>query len=109
MGLTLFNYYSKGRLLRNRISGRNAIVSQIYFYLDEDTINTALVKAMRNVNLDVVTVADAGRLGYPDEDQLVWATEKRRVIYSFNIEIFTVIASIFIAQAGLSSNPRPFI
>jgi hypothetical protein len=59
-------------------------VSQICFYLDEDTINAALVKALRNANLNVVTVADAGRLGYPDEDQLIWATEQGRVIYSFN-------------------------
>ncbi|MEQ9235620.1 hypothetical protein [Coleofasciculus sp. E2-BRE-01] len=36
-------------------------MSQIGFYLDEDTINAALVKALRNANLNVVTVADAGR------------------------------------------------
>jgi hypothetical protein len=36
-------------------------VSQICFYLDEDTINAALIKALRNANLNVVTVADAGR------------------------------------------------
>jgi hypothetical protein len=44
-------------------------VSQICFYLDEDTINAALVKALRNANLNLVTVADAGRLGYSDEEQ----------------------------------------
>ncbi|WP_242058682.1 DUF5615 family PIN-like protein [Microcoleus sp. FACHB-SPT15] len=43
---------------------------------------------MRNASLNVVTVADAGRLGYPDEDQLIWATEQGRVIYSFNIGDF---------------------
>jgi hypothetical protein len=59
-------------------------VSQICFYLDEDTIENALIKALRNANLDVVTVADAGRLGLSDEEQLRWATEQRRVIYSFN-------------------------
>lgn len=59
-------------------------MSQICFYLDEDTINAALVKALRNANLNVVTVADAGRLGYLDEEQLIWATEEGRVIYRFN-------------------------
>jgi hypothetical protein len=38
-------------------------MSQIGFYLDEDTINAALVKALRNANLNVVTVADAPQIG----------------------------------------------
>ncbi len=63
-------------------------MSQICFYLDEDTINAALVKALRNANLNVVTVADADRLGYSDEEQLIWATEQGRVVYSFNIGDF---------------------
>lgn len=73
-------------------------MSQICFYLDEDTINAALVKALRNANLDVVTVADAGRLGYSDEEQLIWATEQGRVIYSFNIGDFCRLHRDFIAQ-----------
>jgi hypothetical protein len=73
-------------------------VSQICFYLDEDTINAALVKALRNANLNVVTVADAGRLGYPDEEQLIWATEQGRVIYSFNIGDFCRLHRDFIVQ-----------
>jgi hypothetical protein len=73
-------------------------VSQICFYLDEDTINAALVKALRNANLNVVIVADAGRLGYPDEEQLIWATEQGRVIYSFNIGDFCRLHRDFIAQ-----------
>ncbi len=73
-------------------------MSQICFYLDEDTINAALVKALRNANLNVVTVADAGRLGYPDEEQLIWATEQGRVIYSFNIGDFCRLHRDFIVQ-----------
>lgn len=73
-------------------------MSQIGFYLDEDTINAALVKALRNADLNVVTVADAGRLGYPDEDQLIWATEQERVIYSFNIRDFCRLHRDFIVQ-----------
>ena len=48
-------------------------MSQICFYLDEDTINAALIKALRNANVNVVTVADAERFGYADEEQLIWA------------------------------------
>ncbi len=73
-------------------------MSQIGFYLDEDTINAALVKALRNANLNVVTVADAGRLGYPDEDKLIWATEQARVLYSFNVRDFCRLHRDFITQ-----------
>lgn len=63
-------------------------MSRICLYLDEDTIKSALVKALRNADLDVITVADAGMLGYSDEEQLIWSTEHKRVIYSFNIGDF---------------------
>ncbi|WP_019505233.1 DUF5615 family PIN-like protein [Pleurocapsa sp. PCC 7319] len=63
-------------------------MSRICLYLDEDTIKNALVKALRNADLDVMTVADIGMLGYSDEEQLIWSTEQKRVIYSFNIGDF---------------------
>lgn len=63
-------------------------MSRICLYLDEDTIKSALVKALRNADLDVTTVADVGMLGYSDEEQLIWSTEQKRVIYSFNIGDF---------------------
>ena len=63
-------------------------MNRICLYLDEDTIKSALVKALRNADLDVVTVADVGRLGYADEEQLIWSTKQKRVIYSFNIRDF---------------------
>ena len=60
-------------------------MSRICLYLDEDTIKSALVKALRNADLDVITVVDAGMLGRSDEEQLNWSIEQKRVIYSFNI------------------------
>jgi hypothetical protein len=69
--------------------------------LDEDTIKTALIQALRNADLDVVTVADVKRLGYADEEheeQLIWATEQKRVIYSFNIGDFCRLHRDFIAE-----------
>lgn len=63
-------------------------MTQIRLYLDEDTIKGALIKALENADLDVVTVADAGKLGDSDKEQLLWATEQKRAIYSFNIGDF---------------------
>jgi len=73
-------------------------VSQIRLYLDEDTIKGALIKALKNADLDVVTVADAGKLGDSDKEQLLWATEQERAIYSFNIGDFCRLHTEFMAQ-----------
>ena len=63
-------------------------MSKICLYLDEDTIKNALVKALQNTDLDVITVVDAGMLGASDEKQLIWSTEHKRAIYSFNVGDF---------------------
>jgi hypothetical protein len=44
-----------------------------------------------------VTVADVGRQSYPDEDQLIWAAEQGRVIYSYNRRDFCRLHSEFLA------------
>lgn len=84
---------------RSRIQGGENVVSQIRLYLDEDTISKALIRALRNAELDVITVADASRLGLPDEKQLLWATEQRRVIYSYNIGDFCCLHRDFMLAA----------
>jgi hypothetical protein len=73
-------------------------VSRIRLYLDEDTIKAALIQALRSADLDVVTVADVNRLGYSDEDQLLWAIEQGRIIYSFNIGDFCHLHRDFMVQ-----------
>ena len=73
-------------------------MSKIRFFLDEDTIKAALIQTLRNADFDVVTVADVGRLGYADEEQLLWAIEQKRVIYSFNIGDFCRLHRDFMVQ-----------
>ena len=72
-------------------------MSQIRFYLDEDSIEKSLITAFRNAGLNIVTVADVGRQSYPDEDQLIWAAEQDRVIYSYNRRDFCRLHSEFLA------------
>lgn len=72
-------------------------VSRICFYLDEDSFEKSLTAAFRNAGLDVVTVADVNRQSYSDEEQLIWATEQRRVIYSYNRSDFCRLHSEFLA------------
>jgi hypothetical protein len=85
-------------------------VSRIRLYLDEDTINASLVKALRNADLDVMTVTDAQRLGLSDEEQLIWAMSQRRVLYSYNVGDFCQLHSTFIvdkrSHAGIILAPQ---
>jgi hypothetical protein len=47
------------------------------------------VYALRSRNVDVLTVADVGMLHKSDEEQLDWANQNGRVIFSFKPETFT--------------------
>lgn len=73
-------------------------MSQIRLYLDEDALQDALVQALRRENVDVMTVADADRLSLSDEDQLVWAAQQMRAIYSFNVGDFCALHSVFLTE-----------
>ena len=58
-------------------------MSHIYLYLDEDAQRQALVQALRNAGVDVVTTLEANNSARLDEEQLIWVIEQERVIYSF--------------------------
>ncbi|MGF1936545.1 MAG: DUF5615 family PIN-like protein [Nostoc sp. ChiQUE02] len=72
-------------------------MSQIRLYLDEDSFEKSLIKAFCNANLDVVTVADVSRQSYSDDEQLIWATEQGRAIYSYNRRDFCCLHNEFLA------------
>lgn len=64
--------------------------------MDED-----FVRALRSRNADVLTVADLGMLNKSDEEQLDWAKQNNRVIFSFNVRDFYRLHTAIIEQ-GLS-------
>ncbi|MFN6487990.1 MULTISPECIES: DUF5615 family PIN-like protein [unclassified Nostoc] len=73
-------------------------MSQIRFYLDEDAGKKSLANGLRNAGIDVMTTAEADRLGAFDDSQLIWATEQRRVIYSFNVGDFCQLHKAYLEQ-----------
>lgn len=85
-------------------------MSQIRLYLDEDAQRGSLVVALRNSNVDVATALEAKRLGYPDDQQLLWAMEQGKVLYSFNVKDFSRLHSNLLtegsAHAGIIVVPR---
>lgn len=85
-------------------------MSLIRLYMDEDTVRKALVQAMRNAGVDVLTTSDAKNSGRIDEEQLIWATAQGRVIYTFNGRDFCRLHSSFMAlsrnHGGIIVAPR---
>jgi Domain of unknown function (DUF5615) len=73
-------------------------MSQIRLYIDEDSGNLSLVQALRNSAVEVMTTSDANKLSSSDEEQLIWATEQRRVIYSSNMGDFCRLHRNFAEQ-----------
>jgi hypothetical protein len=63
-------------------------MSRIRLYLDEDTMDNALYEALRLRQIDVLTPITAQMLSRSDEEQLKWASDNNRVIYSFNVRDF---------------------
>lgn len=85
-------------------------MSKILLYVDEDSIDEDFIKALRYRNVDVLTVTDVGMLHRSDEDQLDWARQNGRVIFSFNIRDFYRLHTNLIEQgfshAGIILAPQ---
>ena len=73
-------------------------MSQIRLYIDEDSGNLSLVESLRNSAVEVMTTSDANKLSSSDEEQLIWATEQGRVIYSSNMGDFCRLHRTFAEQ-----------
>ncbi|MGH9799433.1 MAG: DUF5615 family PIN-like protein [Blastocatellia bacterium] len=82
----------------------------ITLYLDEDSQDSDLVRALRLRGVDVLTSSDSGMNGRKDEEQLVFATSYGRSLYSFNSKDFYQLHTSFLAQsrthAGLILGPQ---
>ena len=80
---------------RLRAPGTEAVYSRlsaIKLHLDEDADSHALLNALRHRGLDVTSSREGGLLRCLDEEQLTWANEQRRVIYSYNASDFCQLA-----------------
>ena len=68
----------------------------IKLYVDEDAMSHGLAGALRLRGVDVVTALDAGMLGRPDEEQLMFASIHSRALFSFNTSDFVALHSDFL-------------
>ena len=83
---------------------------KIALYLDEDSQDNDLVQALRSRAVDVITATEAGRLERSDEEQLEWAAQEGRVLYSFNARDFYRLHTLFLSagrpHAGIILSPQ---
>lgn len=69
----------------------------IKLYLDEDTINRALIKALRSRNIDVLTAREADLIQVADERHLEHATSLGRTVFTFNARDFARLHTEYLA------------
>lgn len=67
-------------------------------HLDEDADAHALLKALRDRGLDVSSSRELGLLRWSDEQQLTWALQETRVIYTYNAADFCRLHSQILRQ-----------
>ena len=61
---------------------------KLRLYIDEDSMSHALVTALRSRGVDVLTPLDVGTSGWPDVEQLQFASEAGCAFFSFNVGDF---------------------
>ena len=79
-------------------------------YLDEDSMDRDLVRALRANDVEVITALDAGMVNCADEDHLKFASTQRRVLFSYNARDYFRIHSQLLAagesHAGVILAPQ---
>ena len=73
-------------------------MSAIKIHLDEDADAHALLNALRQHGLSVTSSRERGLAGYSDAEQLEWATQQGRVIYTYNAADFCRLHAAVLQQ-----------
>jgi hypothetical protein len=75
------------------------MAESIRLYLDEDAQRKSLVRALRARQFDVLTANEAEMVGISDAEQLVFAANQNRVIFTFNRGDFLRLHTQFLRDA----------
>lgn len=71
-------------------------MSELRLYVDEDAEETAVVRGLRSRGVDVVTAADVNLHGVEDAEQLAFAVNQSRTIYTLNVGDFARLHYIYL-------------
>lgn len=79
-------------------------------YMDEDSMDQALVRGSRARGVDVLTADDAGMIQRNDPDHREYAAAERRVLCTFNVGDFWTLHGEYLADgrthAGIILMPQ---
>jgi hypothetical protein len=67
-------------------------------YLDEDSMRRSLVRALRARGVDVITALDCGMIQRDDREHLAYASERGRVVCTFNVADFCRLHTEYLSQ-----------
>ena len=85
-------------------------MTAIRLYFDVDAMERAVVSGLRARGIDVITAHEAGIIDGTDDEQIEFATLKRRVLFSFNVSDFCRIHTEVLSQgkshAGMILAPQ---
>jgi predicted nuclease of predicted toxin-antitoxin system len=79
------------------------VADPVRYYFDQN-IQAAVAAGVRRHGIDVVTAQDAGRCGFPDPDQLAFATAAGRVVVTFDPDYIALHTS-GASHAGIAWAP----
>jgi len=79
-------------------------VSKVRYYTDEH-VAKAVARGLRQRGVDVLTVAEANRLGAADEEHLAYAFAEGRVVFTQDND-FLRLASLGKTHAGIVYAPQ---
>ncbi len=68
---------------------------KIRLFLDED-VHSGLANVLRKRGFDVVHAQNLGRKGRSDVEQLTFAIQQKRCLFSFNVKDFVVLHNQFV-------------
>ena len=71
---------------------------ELRLYLDEDSMDQRLVRALRARGMDVETALDAEMVAQPDEEHLRYAAGAGRVLHTFNVADFYALHGQFMEE-----------
>ena len=60
-------------------------MNSIRLFIDEDAMDQRFIQAVTSRGVDVMTVGNAQTLGNSDEEQLAFASQMGRSLYTFNL------------------------
>ena len=73
-------------------------MNRVRLYMDEDSMDSDLVRALRLRGVDVHTARDVRLIARPDIEQLAYAAANGRSLYSFNVADFMKIHDVYLTS-----------